>query len=600
MMPVPELSPPEEVRRALSRLVSGGPESIWLPEVQPLLELPTIKERLEAGEDAGEALRQVLLDAIEELGQSQYRNLLEIVLGLTPDSESLSAGERRALAGERFRGGQRPVTAGTIRQHHERRALTELAKRLLVSSPFAAARPQAQEWTEWHPAVREAWVEQRLNLWRISIADYDSDEILEIVRPLMRKHKIAAWSVYEMFGIFDFLLEAWLPLNAHGHGFSRELEQAFEERLVRCDPFAVDEVVTHWAWRDEGEVMRQPKPALLADPPAPRRLERLGVSDDRQLTEMVDSGAAARVAAEPGIGILVSISGLWGYPLLSVAERDLVKDLILSVVTKGAGILFQVVLLRGSGFGDYVLQGKIKPEAFYELKSKLVQPLDRALRSRGLRAHSFVLAGAAPLIREEGLTWKVAPDARPAVEELLRGGESGALEVRSSAFVDLLPDDRIGSKWADSEAGKGLLKTVTGMLNSKGGTILLGACPVARAEGDPRFSEKRLKGSTVVGDYLVIGIDDEIVSGSDSYLRKVANVCRKLIEPDPLVHLEFSLERLEGKTLLLVSVPSIPDEWFYFVADRENPQFWVRNSVGLSERYSGRDADIFKNQFPRA
>jgi hypothetical protein len=600
MMPVPELSPPEEVRRALSRLVSGGPESIWLPEVQPLLELPTVKERLEAGEDADEALRQVLLDAIEGLGQSQYRNLLEIVLGLTPDSESLSAGERRALAGKRFRGGQRPVTAGTIRQHHERRALTELTKRLLASTRSATARPQAQEWTEWHPAVRESWAEQGLSLWRISVADYDSAEIEEILGPLMRKHKVAAWSVYEMFGIFDFLLEAWLPLTAHAHRFSRELESAYGERLVRCDAFAAEEVVTHWAWRGEGREMRRPAPAILANPPPPQQLERIGAGDGRPFAEMMKSEVAARVAAEPGIGILVSISGLWGYPLLSVAERELVKDLILGVVEEGAGILFQTVLLRGSGFGDYLLQGKIKPDDFYELKTKLVGPLDRALRPRGLRAHSFVLAGAAPLIREERLTWKTASDGRPSVEELLREGESVALEVRSSAFVDLLPDDRIGSKWADSEAGKGLLKTVTGMLNSKGGTILLGACPVARAEGDPRFSEKRLKGSTVVGDYLVIGIDDEIVSGSDSYLRKVANVCRKLIEPDPLVHLEFSLERLEGKTLLQVSVPSIPDEWFYFVADRENPQFWVRNSVGLSERYSGRDADIFKNQFPRA
>jgi hypothetical protein len=589
----------EEIRQALARLVSGGPEAVWLPQVQPLLELPAVRKRAESEkEDPAEALRAVLLEAIEELGQSQYRNLLEIVLGLAPGSANLSAGERRTLAGERFRGGRKPVTAGTIRQHHEVRALAELAQRLASEAP--AGRPQAADWIEWHPAVREAWAQQWLNLWRISVSDYDSGEVLEVLRELMREYEVAAWSASEVFGVFDLLLEAWLPASGKPSQLERSLEEAFRERLVHCDTFRVDEVVSHWVWQtDQDREMRNPSRSILKEPPNKRQLERLRAGEEKLLERYVTKGVAARVVAEPGIGFLIAVGALRGQPLLSVAERDRVKDLILRTVADAGRDLSQVVLMRGSGFADYVLQGRIEPESFYRMKGELISSLDEALHVLGLRTHTFILSGAGPLARREGLLWRSSEDGQLSARDLLLEGESQTLEVRSSGFADLLPDDRVGATWAASQAAQGLLRTVTAMLNGNGGTIVVGACPLDRAMEDQRFAGKRMRKAPIVGEYVVIGIDEEMSRGQDRYLQKVNRMLRQFIEPDPWTGLHLSIERIDDRPVLIIAISGSADEWFYYVSDSKEPMFLVRNSAGASERLSGREADVYKRQTPR-
>jgi hypothetical protein len=59
-----------------------------------------------------------------------YAELLTVVLGL--DEQYLGRPGARAIAGVGFRGGHTPVGAGTIRQHHEPKALDELSESLLA------------------------------------------------------------------------------------------------------------------------------------------------------------------------------------------------------------------------------------------------------------------------------------------------------------------------------------------------------------------------------------------------------------------------------------------------------------------------------------
>ena len=89
--------------------------------------------------DASAALATVLATACRALPEHQ-RGLLEIVLALDPAQQGLSAVERRRRAAACFRGGSRPVTPGTIRQHHEPRALDELAVVLSVAAHEEADR----------------------------------------------------------------------------------------------------------------------------------------------------------------------------------------------------------------------------------------------------------------------------------------------------------------------------------------------------------------------------------------------------------------------------------------------------------------------------
>jgi hypothetical protein len=119
-----------ELRGALARIVTSGPdEAASQPELQALIDLPAVRQRVEAeGESAtADAIVDVLAEAVEGVSTPAYRRLLTIVLGLGAPYRRLSPLERRTVAGKEFRGGTRPVKPNTVRQFHEPRALDELA-----------------------------------------------------------------------------------------------------------------------------------------------------------------------------------------------------------------------------------------------------------------------------------------------------------------------------------------------------------------------------------------------------------------------------------------------------------------------------------------
>lgn len=123
-----------EIRKALGRLVTKGAQPYWVMEAgRALLGLAAVRERLKPDdindpEAETAALVAVLREAIDRLGHRPESALLTAVLGLDRDLLGRSAHERRAIAGRVFRGESARVAAGTIRQHHEPKALDLLAE----------------------------------------------------------------------------------------------------------------------------------------------------------------------------------------------------------------------------------------------------------------------------------------------------------------------------------------------------------------------------------------------------------------------------------------------------------------------------------------
>lgn len=82
---------------------------------------------------AAEAVVAVLLDCIRPIRHTEEGRLLRIVMDLDSRYRGTSASERRAIAGREFRGVDgSAITAGTIRQRHERHAVALLAGLLLA------------------------------------------------------------------------------------------------------------------------------------------------------------------------------------------------------------------------------------------------------------------------------------------------------------------------------------------------------------------------------------------------------------------------------------------------------------------------------------
>jgi hypothetical protein len=132
------------IRETLGRLVTDGLVPFNVGDNGGyLLELGVVqaaRAELDAADDEvsrfqadAEALRSVLEDAVEhENIGGKSRRLLRDVLPLNPELLGESVKERRVKAGKHIKPGTRDVTAGTIRNHYEPKALDRLAHVLWV------------------------------------------------------------------------------------------------------------------------------------------------------------------------------------------------------------------------------------------------------------------------------------------------------------------------------------------------------------------------------------------------------------------------------------------------------------------------------------
>ena len=123
------------VRKALRQLCTDSVREAWLVKnrCRVLVDLAAVRTRANGGDAAtSEELRDALVSYLDEvldrLEQEQYQILLRIAMALEPQYRTMTAAERYAEVGRKFRGeGAKVVKAGTIRQHHTKKAVAALA-----------------------------------------------------------------------------------------------------------------------------------------------------------------------------------------------------------------------------------------------------------------------------------------------------------------------------------------------------------------------------------------------------------------------------------------------------------------------------------------
>lgn len=125
-----------EVRQALGHLCTRCLVPWWVRDkADVLLKLRCVIDRAAAsdgGLDEVEALGEILRELVGRIRHQSHGEILWIVLDLDRAHPGKSVEERRRIAGESFRDGEKPVKASTIRQHHEKRALDRLTEMLLA------------------------------------------------------------------------------------------------------------------------------------------------------------------------------------------------------------------------------------------------------------------------------------------------------------------------------------------------------------------------------------------------------------------------------------------------------------------------------------
>ena len=183
------------------------------------------------------------------------------------------------------------------------------------------------------------------------------------------------------------------------------------------------------------------------------------------------------------------------------------------------------------------------PHLWWEL------PYDQFLVERRLRM-AKVVKRAWEQLRGDASTETVAP---PSVSELIAGGETGAVEFKSTLRINLhtgQPDEKMHLS---------ALKTIAGFLNAKGGTLLIG----------------------VADDGGVLGIGADGFPNEDKMGLHLVNLIKERIGEVflPYVHPHFEDE--EGERVL--SVRCEPGPKAAFLKDGQAQRFYVRGGNATAE-----------------
>jgi hypothetical protein len=140
------------IEKALGRLCTNALLTWWILETGViLLGLDCVQTQLGANaadeKDYARALRKYLETAVPRVESRRHRIILEVVLGLGDEKwkakewRKQKAKARRAEAGRRFRPSEGTVKQGTIRQHHEPRAIQALSIIVLEDERLARSKP---------------------------------------------------------------------------------------------------------------------------------------------------------------------------------------------------------------------------------------------------------------------------------------------------------------------------------------------------------------------------------------------------------------------------------------------------------------------------
>jgi predicted HTH transcriptional regulator len=158
-------------------------------------------------------------------------------------------------------------------------------------------------------------------------------------------------------------------------------------------------------------------------------------------------------------------------------------------------------------------------------------------------------------------------DKEPSVAEILRCGESGTVEFKSSLRTNL------HTKNPDAKIEHAVLKTIAAFLNSDGGTLVVGADD----KGTP------------------LGLDADGFQNDDKILQHLANLIRDRLGAHQSLFIDSRVADCEGKRLLLVTCK--PSKSPAYVKDGKVEYFYVRSGTTTAELPASQIHDYVQHRF---
>jgi hypothetical protein len=440
----------------------------------------------------------------------------------------------------------------------------------------------------WHHEVHIDWGQTVLEFWFISFRhSYDPDEVLPFLHEVAIEMGLSAYTSYELLGPYDVLLRMYIPI-----GGEQPLRDAVENRLHRHDlkiinRFKADDIARHWPWatneNGSGAMRRPTKTTMKKRRPAReisiineigRLAEKpetvtLNATDADLLNTYVADKLVTFATRNQGIRLVTSVN----HPdnLEHDALRNLARQLS-RALDAAAPLIQECSLYRGEPGQHmvFLLMYRVSFEHFHVIRREFLQNIREIVGAANASTMTSVIVSDDVRCFADSLLEEIDEESQRDFLELLSADESRDFEAKGSALAPVRPwlyEDKPLEE--DSTFFREtILKTIAGFLNSRGGTLVVGAVETDDYNGR---ATKKLDEYPKVGPHTCLGLVDPsfVRKGWDEYLRHCSGLIAKGIEPSPGLFVEIDIKHLAEVPLMLITVEEPADDQEYYVVEND-------------------------------
>lgn len=403
---------------------------------------------------------------------------------------------------------------------------------------------------------------------------------------------MTSFATYELIGSFDLLVRFYMQPERE-----KEFVDAYEDALKPHElsnalPFRVEEIPRHWVWAGgpgKGGALERPSKEVLKRHYSRAQIELLNRANARSherqalIKHFTELGLVTSRAGCEGVKFVVTIGT---HDEIGGELRKRLRRRLETTLDKASGVVRERSLYTGE-LGQrelFLVMCRIKQGSFQRVRTDFLEPLGAAAAMADASTTTY------PVVSDDFLCFQdelAVPDPpQPDVHSLLQGHESGQFEVKGSLAAPLDPWLRDGIPLEQLAASKsyplrGVLKSVVGLLNSGGGTVVIGAIEEASYAKDTAASG-RLRALPKVGLYRIVGLVDPSFrkGGWDSWDRQLRSLIREKIDPNPGVLVQPREIEVEGRTICAIDIDDPGDEGeFYLRTSKATSQFFGREGT---------------------
>lgn len=442
----------------------------------------------------------------------------------------------------------------------------------------------------WNPHIRENILKESLFYVRLSFSPrYLAKKTALLLENYFEEEGVNSYAIWEITGNFDLLLRFWLPSDKHISKFHQGIVDCLDSvSLSGCDYFGVANYV-HWLWENGNDKSVINSVKSITN----EIVDKFNSSKVDKKTEKfyVENNVLRKWRRTNGITFVITIPP----PVATINEEG--KKAFwgkLVGVMESSRCVNDFACYSGVGFCNYILVGTVKYSEFGSIDTEVLDKISELsiMGASGIRTQTNILLGngGAPIKYKDKMEL-----VSPIIDKEEIPEENQYLECKASFSLDTeryLKGD--GKETYDKMLSfNGVGKNVVGMLNAKGGVLIIG------------LSEKETLGSRKLEElskkypsnnlYLICGIEIEYnKKGWDEYSRRLQRFFRDYIEPNPLGHLRLERQMVKGKALCFIHiVRKVKDSWFY-LKHNDQKKFYVRHGAE-TVMLSGISSDEYKN-----